>query len=173
MAGEIAATVLKPFFLGRDPLYREKHWHDFRMVNRWWNHIPDLFVTVRFDIGCWLIGALAAGATALPIPGGLSRIGFQSVASSLVLATPGVAQQALEVQARGWMACESSAGDVAFDLQAYTDAEAVGDGFTLMADPVAAYTHDQAMRVRPSWSSLATTGWRSRCSMSISMGCGS
>jgi L-alanine-DL-glutamate epimerase-like enolase superfamily enzyme len=25
MAGVIAATVLKPFFLGRDPLFREQH----------------------------------------------------------------------------------------------------------------------------------------------------
>src|SRR5918997_1195377 len=40
MAGEIAAGVLKPFFLGRNPLYREKHWHDYRMADRWWNHVP-------------------------------------------------------------------------------------------------------------------------------------
>ena len=26
MAGTIAAAALKPFFLGRDPFFREKHW---------------------------------------------------------------------------------------------------------------------------------------------------
>jgi L-alanine-DL-glutamate epimerase-like enolase superfamily enzyme len=40
MAGEIAASALKPFFLGKDPLAREKHWQDFRMYDRWWNHVP-------------------------------------------------------------------------------------------------------------------------------------
>ena len=28
MAGEIANSIFKPFFIGRDPLYREKHWHE-------------------------------------------------------------------------------------------------------------------------------------------------
>ena len=32
MAGEIAATALKPFFMGRDPLFREKHWHEYRRL---------------------------------------------------------------------------------------------------------------------------------------------
>ena len=32
MAGEIANSIFKPFFLNKDPLYREKHWHDYRMA---------------------------------------------------------------------------------------------------------------------------------------------
>ena len=40
MAGEIANSIFKPFFLGRDPLYREKHWHEYRTADRWWNHAP-------------------------------------------------------------------------------------------------------------------------------------
>src|SRR5690606_33328576 len=59
MAGEIAASALKPFFLGRDPLFREQHWHDYRMADRWWNHVP-MYSYGPFDIACWLLGALAA-----------------------------------------------------------------------------------------------------------------
>jgi L-alanine-DL-glutamate epimerase-like enolase superfamily enzyme len=148
MAGEIAATVLKPFFLGRDPLYRERHWHDLRMVDRWWNHVP-IYSYGPFDIACWLIGALAARQPLYQYLGAY-RDRVPVYASSLVLATPEeYAQQALEVQAQGWAAYKlHPPGDVAFDLQAYRACrEAVGDGFILMADPVAAYTHGQAMRV--------------------------
>ena len=31
MAGEIANSIFKPFFLNKDPLYREKHWHEYRI----------------------------------------------------------------------------------------------------------------------------------------------
>ena len=31
MAGEIANSIFKPFFTGRDPLYREQHWHDIEL----------------------------------------------------------------------------------------------------------------------------------------------
>lgn len=33
-AGHVAATTLKPFFLGKDPLARERHWQDFRKYDR-------------------------------------------------------------------------------------------------------------------------------------------
>ena len=33
-AARLMADSLKPFFIGRDPLYREKHWHDWRMADR-------------------------------------------------------------------------------------------------------------------------------------------
>ena len=59
MAGEIANTIFKPFFLGRDPLYREKHWHDYRMADRWWNHAP-IYSYGPFDINCWLLSSLKA-----------------------------------------------------------------------------------------------------------------
>ena len=42
MAGEIANSIFKPFFIGRDPLYREQHWHEYRTADRWWNHAPIL-----------------------------------------------------------------------------------------------------------------------------------
>src|SRR5690242_4083113 len=52
MAGEIAASALKPFFLGKDALARERHWQEFRMVDRWWNHVP-IYSYGPFDICLW------------------------------------------------------------------------------------------------------------------------
>ena len=49
MAGTIAAAALKPFFLGRDPFCREKHWQEFRTYDRWWNHVP-IYSYGPFDI---------------------------------------------------------------------------------------------------------------------------
>ena len=43
-AGHVAAASLKPFFLGRDPLAREKHWQEFRTHDRWWHLVPDLLL---------------------------------------------------------------------------------------------------------------------------------
>ena len=59
-AAYIAAELLKPFFLGRNPLYREKHWHEFRMTDRWMNLTP-IYSYGPFDIACWLVCAQAAG----------------------------------------------------------------------------------------------------------------
>ena len=49
MAGEIANSIFRPFFIGRDPLYRELHWHEYRMADRWWNHAP-IYSYGPFDI---------------------------------------------------------------------------------------------------------------------------
>ena len=60
MAGEVAASALKPFFLGKDPWAREKHWQDFRTYDRWWNHVP-IYSYGPFDICLYDIAAKAAG----------------------------------------------------------------------------------------------------------------
>jgi L-alanine-DL-glutamate epimerase-like enolase superfamily enzyme len=63
MAGAIAASALKPFFEGKDPLFREKLWQEFRTYDRWWNHVP-IYSYGPFDICLWDI----AGKTAsLPL----------------------------------------------------------------------------------------------------------
>ena len=101
MAGHIAADALKPFFLGRDPMYREKHWHDYRMTDRWWNHVP-IYSYGPFDILCWLLGAIAAGQPLYQYLGAYrNRVPVYS--SSLVLATPeDYGRQAQAVKNRGW-----------------------------------------------------------------------
>jgi len=49
MAGEIAREAMKPFFLGKDPLARERHYQEFRTYDRWWNHVP-IYSYGPFDI---------------------------------------------------------------------------------------------------------------------------
>jgi L-alanine-DL-glutamate epimerase-like enolase superfamily enzyme len=148
MAGEIAATVLKPFFEGKDPLYREKHWQDFRTYDRWWQHVP-IYSYGPFDICLYDIAAKIAGQPLYKLLGAC-RDKIPVYASSFVLPTPeAYAMQALEVKARGWHAYKlHPPGKFDFDIAAYRACrKAVGPEFKLMADPVAAYSHQEAFRI--------------------------
>ena len=60
MAGAIAASALKPFFEGKDPLFREQLWQDFRTYDRWWNHVP-IYSYGPFDICLWDIAGKLCG----------------------------------------------------------------------------------------------------------------
>jgi L-alanine-DL-glutamate epimerase-like enolase superfamily enzyme len=147
-AGAVAAQALKPYFLGRDPLAREKHWREFRTYDRWWHHVP-IYSYGPFDICLWDIAAKAAGLPLYRLLGEF-RDKVPVYASSFVLPDPeSYARQALEVKNRGWHGYKlHPPGDLKFDLAAYRACrEAVGPDFTLMADPVAAYNHEQALRV--------------------------
>jgi L-alanine-DL-glutamate epimerase-like enolase superfamily enzyme len=148
MAGTIAATALKPFFQGKDPFAREKHWHDFRTYDRWWNHVP-VYAYGPFDICLFDITSKAAGIPLYRLLGEY-RDKVPVYASSFVLRTPDdYAKQALEVKSRGWHAYKlHPPGNLDFDLKAYSACrEAVGPEFKLMADPVAAYNYEQAFRI--------------------------
>ena len=148
MVGEIALGVLKPFFLGQNPFYREKLWQDFRMVDRWWNHVP-IYSYAPFDICCWLLCALDAGQPLYQYLGAY-RDKVPTYVSSLVLPKPeDYARQALETKQRGLFAYKSHPnGNIDTDMEVYRLCrEAVGPDFTLMADPVACYNHQQALRV--------------------------
>lgn len=147
-AARIAADALRPFFLGKDVLHRERLWHDYRMVDRWWNHVP-IYSYGPFDIACWLLAAQAAGQPLYRYLGAY-RDTVPVYGSSLVLERPeDYAEQALEVKARGWKAYKlHPPGRDDFDLEAYTlTREAVGPDFTLMADPVASHDHRSALRM--------------------------
>jgi len=148
MAGQIASSALKPFFLGKDPLARERHWKEFRTYDRWWNHVP-IYSYGPFDICLWDIAGKVAGQPLYRLLGEY-RDKVPVYASSFVLKTPqAYAEQAAAVQRRGWHAYKlHPPGDYEFDLKAYRLCrEAVGPDFKLMADPVAAYNHEQALRV--------------------------
>lgn len=147
-AARIAADALRPFFVGRDPRYREKHWHDHRMADRWWNHVP-IYSYGPFDILCWLLSAHAAGEPLYRYLGAY-RDRVPIYGSSLVLDGPeAYAEQARDVQAAGWAAYKlHPPGDDAADLEAYRAArDAVGPDFTLMADPVASHDYTSALRM--------------------------
>lgn len=148
MAGEIAATAMKPFFIGKDPLYREKHWQDFRTYDRWWQHVP-IYSYGPFDICLYDVAAKLAEQPLYKLLGAY-RDKVPVYASSFVLPTAeAYAKQALEVKALGWHAYKlHPPGKLDFDLAAYRACrEAVGPEFKLMADPVAAYSHQEAFRV--------------------------
>lgn len=147
-AGQIAADVIKPFFLGRDPLYREKHWHDFRMVDRWWNHVP-IYSYGPFDIGCWLLSSLAANQPLYRYLGAY-RDRVPVYASSLTLPdAQAYADQAVATRDLGWKGYKlHPIGTEHEDIDAYRACRhAVGDDFILMADPVCAYNPQQALRI--------------------------
>ena len=148
MAGTIAAAALKPFFLGRDPFFREKHWQEFRTYDRWWNHVP-IYSYGPFDICLYDIAGKAAGLPLYKLLGAY-RDHVPVYGSSFVLPTvEDYARQALEVKNRGWHAYKlHPPGLLEFDLAAYRACrEAVGPDFKLMADPVAAYSYEQALQV--------------------------
>ena len=102
-AGEIAAASLKPFFLGRDPLAREKAWLDWRVADRWWHHVP-IYAYGPFDVVCWLLAAEAAGQPLYQYIGE-ARDAVPAYVSSLVLADPeAYAAEALATRDAGFKA---------------------------------------------------------------------
>ena len=148
MSGDIAHSALKPFFLGKDPLARERHWREFRIHDRWLHHVP-IYAYGPFDICLYDIAAKVAGLPIYKLLGEY-RDAVPVYASSLVLPTPeAYARQALEAKGRNWHGYKiHPPGKIDQDIQIYRACrEAVGPDFTLMADPVAAYNHEQALRV--------------------------
>lgn len=147
-AAQIAADALRPYFVGKDPLYRERLWHDFRMVDRWWNHVP-IYSYGPFDIATWLLAAKAADQPLYRYLGAY-RDRLPVYGSSLVLETPeDYATQALGIKERGWKGYKlHPPGKDTFDLEAYRLVrEAVGPDFALMADPVASHDYPSALRM--------------------------
>lgn len=146
--GAVANEVVKPFFMGRDPMYRERNWHDFRRYNRAWNFVPN-YSLAPFDIACWL---LAAQQAQLPLYKylGAYRDAVPVYGSSLTLATPqAYAEEAMAVQRAGWAAYKlHPPADYDFGVAAHRLCrEAVGRDFKLMSDPVGSYSFHQNLRL--------------------------
>ena len=149
-AAHQAADVLRPFFLGRNPLERERHWHDFRVADRWWAHLP-FYAYGPFDVCCALLAAQAAGQPLYQYLGAARR-SLPVYASSMVhTRAEDYAVEALAVRAAGLEGYKlhTPGRDFDQDLRAHALVrEAVGDdpGFKLMSDPVAAFNLEQAVR---------------------------
>jgi hypothetical protein len=54
------AKSLEPFLVGRSVHEREALWHDFRLRNRMWGHLP-IYIWGPIDCCLWLLAAEAAG----------------------------------------------------------------------------------------------------------------
>ena len=146
--GRFAADLVRPFFLGKDPLYREQLWQQWRMADRHWLHVP-IYSYGPFDIACWLLASQVAG---LPLYKylGAYRDRVPVYGSSMFMPkVEDYVRQAIESKEAGWAAYKlHPPGDLSFDREVYRACrEAVGDDFPLMSDPVAAYNHEQALQM--------------------------
>lgn len=143
-----AFAQVRPFFLGRDPLAREQNAREFRRFDRRWNHTP-IYAYGPFDIASWDLAGKRADLPVHELIGTASNRRAVYV-SSMFLETPGqYADQAREVQARGFRGYKvHPPGPLQVDLEVYTAVrDAVGPAFALMADPVATHSFEQAMLV--------------------------
>ena len=148
-AGHLAAASLRPFFSGRNALDREAAWLDWRVSDRWWHHLP-IYSYGPVDCCLWILAAEAAGQPLWRYIGG-AREEVPVYASSLVLAdAEAYATEARAVQAAGMKAYKihPPGRKLAEDIEIHRAVrDAVGPEFTLMSDPVAPYTLEEAVRL--------------------------
>ncbi len=148
-AGHLAASSLRPFLVGRNALDRERVWHDWRTADRWWHHLP-IYSFGPVDCCLWILGAKAAGQPLWRYIGG-ARGEVPVYASSLVLDDPAAyAAEACAVRDAGFKAYKihPPGRSLEEDIDIHRSVRsAVGDQFTLMSDPVAPYTLEQAVRL--------------------------
>jgi L-alanine-DL-glutamate epimerase-like enolase superfamily enzyme len=144
-----AATMsqVKPFFMGRSPHFGAKNMKEFELFDRRWNHVP-IYSYSPFDNACWdIVGKMAHQPVYKLL--GAAREKVPLYVSSMFLPTPeDYVKEALEVKGKGYLGYKlHPPGKIDIDLECYRMVrEAVGDEFTLMADPVISYTYEQALR---------------------------
>ena len=150
-AAHQAADVLRPFLLGRNPFDREALWHDFRVADRWWGHLP-IYAYGPFDVCCWLLCAQAAAQPLLEYIGAARRT-LPTYGSSMVLPqAQDYADEALALRAAGYKGYKlhPPGRDLGHDIACHAAVrEAVGPdaAFALMSDPVASCNLEQAVRL--------------------------
>jgi L-alanine-DL-glutamate epimerase-like enolase superfamily enzyme len=148
-AGHLAAASLRPFFRGRNALDREAAWLSWRVSDRWWHHLP-IYSYGPVDCCLWILAAEAAGQPLWRFIGG-AREQVPVYVSSLVLAdADAYSAEALAVQAAGMKGYKihPPGRSIAEDIEIHRAVrEAVGPDFTLMSDPVAPYTLEEALRL--------------------------
>lgn len=142
------AKSLEPFLRGRSVHEREALWHDFRLRNRMWGHLP-IYIWGPIDCCLWLLAAEAAG---LPLYRyiGEARQSIPVYLSSMFLdSAEDYVQEAVATQSAGYAAYKlhPPGKSVEADLEIHAAVrDAVGPGFALMSDPVATMTLPDALR---------------------------
>lgn len=147
-AGHLAASSLRPLLVGRNALDREEIWKAYRVADRWWHHLP-IYMYGPADICLWLLGAQAANQPLWRYLGG-ARKEVPVYCSSLVLPdADAYAAEALAVKNEGYKAYKTHPPGRSLneDIEIHEAVrEAVGEAFDLMADPVAPYTLEEAIK---------------------------
>ena len=147
-AGHLATASLRPFFVGRDVLEREKAWQDWRIADRWWHHLP-IYSYGPVDSCLWILGAQLANQPLWKYIGGF-RDQVPCYVSSMVLPdAKAYADEAKEVKEARFKAYKihPPGKDMEEDLEIHKEVrKAVGDDYTLMSDPVQPYTLEEAIR---------------------------
>lgn len=148
-AGHLAAASLRPFYIGRNALDREAAWLDWRTADRWWHHLP-IYSYGPVDSCLWVLGAEAADQPLWRYMGG-ARAEVPVYVSSMVLPdTDAYAAEAAEVKNAGLKAYKvhPPGHSLDEDIEIHRAVrDAVGPEFTLMSDPVAPYTLEEAVRL--------------------------
>jgi len=156
-------SVVKPYLLGEDPLYREKLWHGLKERQRL--NLATLAdrVLTAVDLALWDLGGKIAG---LPVHKllGAARDTVPAYASTMVgddmpggLDTPeAYARYAIQCKERGypafklhtWQPPLPGAPSVKRDIEACAAVrEAVGPGYPLMLDPFHYYSRLEALEL--------------------------
>ena len=143
-----AFAQVRPFFIGRNPMSREKNALEGRWFDRRWNHSP-IYAYGPFDIACWDIAGIRANLPIHQLIGTAADRRPVYVSSMFLDTVEEYAAQAREVQARGFRGYKvHPPGPAIRDLEVYAAVrDAVGEDFPLMADPVATHTFEEALRV--------------------------
>lgn len=147
-AAVAAQGQVKPFFLGRDVFDANKNMHEFEMFDRRWNHVP-IYAYAPFDNACWDAVGLITDTPVYKLLGA-AKSEIPLYVSSMFLQGPeDYAKQALEVKGKGYRGYKLHPPNkgVELDIACYRAVrEAVGDNFTLMADPVIMSSYEEALR---------------------------
>ena len=145
----LAKAAFEPLLLGQNPLDREKIWREFRVLDRWWNHLP-IYSYGPIDICLWLIAARAAGLPLYKYIGANSDE-VEAYCSSLVLSDiDAYCDEAVSVRDAGYKAYKihPPGKDIDRDIELHRAVRnCVGSDFVLMSDPVAPYTFEEAVKL--------------------------
>lgn len=145
---EAIAEVVRPQVVGEDPFDYEKIWHKMLDRDRWGGLLPfNAYGAV--DVALWDILGKAAGKPICKLLGGCrERVPAYFTTGPIV--NPEIhAKAAKDAKAAGFQGFKlHPKGGYARDLASCRAVrEAVGDEMVLMSDPVAAYNHQEALRM--------------------------
>ncbi len=143
------AEVFRPELIGKDPLDRERLWHEAHRADRQGGHASfNSYGPV--DVALWDIAAKAAGVPLYKYIGAY-RDRILAYASSPFMKEPAeYAELALKAKRKGYTAFKlHPPGDPQLDIDCCEAVrEAVGPEMVLMSDPVGGnYDHEDAVRV--------------------------